>query len=194
MVEAALWGGIAGSSLILGALLGIFRDVPAKLSAFIMAFGTGVLIGAATFELLTDAVKEGGILFPSIGFLLGATLFIIAELIIIKKGGRERKRSKVSPSGHSGMAIFIGTIIDAIPESIIIGVSLLENHSVSWLIVIAIFISNFPEGLSSSIGLKKDGFSERKILLLWAIVMILSSVSALLGYALIDASSHILLL
>jgi zinc transporter, ZIP family len=193
MVEAALWGGLAGSSLVLGALIGIFKEVPAKVSAFIMAFGTGVLIGAATFELLTDAVKEGGILYPSIGFLLGATLFIIAEFIIITKGGRERKRSKVSPVGHSGMAIFVGTIIDAIPESVIIGVSLLENHSVSWLIVIAIFISNFPEGLSSSIGLKKDGFSKGKILLLWGVVMILSSLSSLLGYVLIDASSQILI-
>lgn len=193
MFEAALWGGIAGSSLLLGALLGIFKEIPNKISAFIMAFGTGVLIGAATFELLTDAVKEGGILFPSIGFLFGATLFVVAELIIMKKGGHERKRSKVSPVGHSGLAIFVGTSIDAIPESVIIGVSLLENHSVSWLIVIAIFISNFPEGLSSSIGLRKDGYSKKKILLLWTIVMLLSSGSALLGYVLIDASSHTLI-
>ncbi|MFD1739850.1 ZIP family metal transporter [Bacillus salitolerans] len=190
MFEAALWGGIAGSSLLLGALVGIFKDIPNKVSAFIMAFGTGVLIGAATFELLSDAVKEGGILYPSIGFLLGATLFIVAELIIMKKGGHERKRSKVSPAGHAGIAILMGTIIDAIPESVIIGVSLLENHTVSWLIVIAIFISNFPEGLSSSIGMKKDGYSKLKIISLWAIVMLLSAISALLGYALIDTSSQ----
>lgn len=189
MLQAAMWGAIAGSSLVLGALLGIFKNIPNKVSAFVMAFGTGVLIGAATFELLTNAVKEGGILYPSLGFLAGATLFIVAELIIMKKGGHERKRSKMSPSGHSGMAIFMGTVIDAIPESVIIGVSLLEHHTVSWLIVIAIFVSNFPEGLSSSIGLKKDGYSKRKILFLWVIVMLLSSLSALLGYLIIDPTS-----
>ncbi|MFZ3589638.1 ZIP family metal transporter [Bacillus sp. DJP31] len=193
MLQAAMWGGIAGSSLVLGALLGIFKDIPNKVSAFIMAFGTGVLIGAATFELLTNAVKEGGILFPSIGFLGGATIFIVAELLIMRKGGHERKRSKTSPAGHSGLAIFIGSIIDAIPESIIIGVSLLENHSVSWLIVIAIFISNFPEGLSSSIGMKKDGYSKGRILFLWLIVMSLSSLSAFLGYVLIDVTSHLVI-
>jgi ZIP family zinc transporter len=189
MLQAAIWGGIAGSSLVLGALLGIFKNIPNKVSAFVMAFGTGVLIGAATFELLTDAVRDGGILFPSIGFLLGATIFIIAELLILRKGGHERKRSKTSPVGHSGLAIFIGTIIDAIPESVIIGVSLLEHHTVSWLIVIAIFVSNFPEGLSSTIGMKKDGYSTGRILFLWLVVMALSSLSALLGYVLIDASS-----
>ncbi len=193
MLQAAMWGGVAGSSLVLGALLGIYKNIPNRVSAYIMAFGTGVLIGAATFELLTDAVKDGGIFFPSIGFISGATIFIVAELFILRKGGHERKRSKVSPEGHSGLAIFIGSIIDAIPESIIIGVSLLENHSVSWLIVIAIFISNFPEGLSSSLGMKKDGYSKRKILTLWFIVMILSSLSSLLGYILIDVSSHVLI-
>ena len=189
MLQAAMWGAIAGSSLVLGALLGIFKNIPNKVSAFVMAFGTGVLIGAATFELLTKAVKEGGILYPSLSFLAGATLFIVAELMFMKKGGHERKRSKVSPSGHSGMAIFMGTVIDAIPESVIIGVSLLEHHTVSWLIVIAIFVSNFPEGLSSSIGLKKDGYSKRKILFLWMVVMLLSSLSALLGYVIIDPTS-----
>lgn len=184
-----MWGAIAGSSLVLGALLGIFKRIPNKVSAYVMAFGTGVLIGAATFELLTNAVKDGGILFPSLGFLGGSTLFIVVELIIMKKGGHERKRSKMSPSNHSGMAIFIGTVIDAIPESVIIGVSLLEHHTVSWLIVIAIFVSNFPEGLSSSIGLKKDGYAKKKILFLWMVVMVLSSLSALLGYVLIDPTS-----
>jgi ZIP family zinc transporter len=193
MFSAAMWGGIAGSSLVIGALLGIYKEIPKKVSAFVMAFGTGVLIGAATFELLSDATRDGGILYPSIGFLTGATLFILLELFITKKGGQERKRSKVNPSGHSGMAIFIGTVIDAIPESVIIGVSLLENKTVSWVIVIAIFISNFPEGLSSSIGLKKDGYRKGKILFLWIIVMMLSSVSALLGFALIDPSSTLLI-
>jgi ZIP family zinc transporter len=186
---AAMWGGIAGSSLLLGALVGIYKEIPTKISAFVMAFGTGVLIGAATFELLSDAIKEGGILYPSIGFLLGSTLFIMVELFIRKKGGHERKRSRGNPPGHSGMAIFVGTVIDAIPESVIIGVSLIGSKSISWVIVIAIFISNFPEAMSSSIGLKKNGYHKGKIVFLWLLVMVLSSVSSLLGFILIDPSS-----
>lgn len=192
-LSAAMWGGVAGSSLVLGALFGIYKEIPYKISAFVMAFGTGVLIGAATFELLSDAIKEGGIVYPSIGFLIGSTLFIMIELFISKKGGQERKRSRGNPPGHSGKAIFVGTVIDAIPESVIIGVSLLESNSVSWVIIIAIFISNFPEAMSSSIGLKKDGYHKGKILFLWLMVMMLSSVSSYLGFILIDSSSTILI-
>ncbi|MBP3950741.1 ZIP family metal transporter [Bacillus suaedae] len=193
MLSAIMWASIASSSLVLGALVGIFKDIPVKVSSFIMAFGTGVLIGAATFELLSGAVEEGGIFYPSLGFLSGATLFMVIEAFISKKGGQKRKRSKGNPAGHSGMAIFVGSIMDAIPESIIIGVSVLGNKSVSLVIVIAVFISNFPEGLSSSIGLKKDGYHKGKIIFLWLVVMILATISSLIGYILIDPGSTVVI-
>ena len=147
-----------------------------------MAFGTGTLIGAASFELLNQSVKNGGIIITTVGFLMGAILFTIVDILIAKKGGKERKRSKENPKNHSGLAIFVGTVIDAIPESMIIGVSLIGGHQVSWLLVVAIFISNFPEGLSSSTGLRKDGYSNKKILSLWFLVFILSVASSLIGY------------
>ncbi|MFC4322062.1 ZIP family metal transporter [Litchfieldia salsa] len=184
MLNAFFWGSIAGSALLLGALIGLFFTIKKVWIAAIMAFGTGVLIGAAAFELLEESIKEGGILPTSVGFLMGALLFTLIDLFISKKGGKDRKRSGENPKGHSGLAIFFGTLFDAIPESIIIGLSILETHTVSFLLVIAIFISNFPEGLSSSVGLKKDGYSKRKILFLWFIVLLLSGGSSLAGYTL----------
>lgn len=192
MLQAAFWGALAGSPIFFGALLGIFTNLPKKITGLIMSFGTGVLIGAASFELLTEAVDEGGLFATSIGFLSGALVFTLSESIISKKGGSERKRSKKSSENHSGLSIFIGTIIDAVPESIIIGVSLLEQGTVSYLMVIAVLISNFPEGLSSTVGLKHDGFKRKTILLMWLIVVILSSISSLLGYTLLQhAPSHL---
>lgn len=182
MVQALFWGAIAGLSLILGAIVGLFVPLPRKLTGFIMAFGTGVLIGAAVFELLGDIEVDTGYSYAIFGFLIGAVLFTAAELLISKKGGKERKRSKEKKSNHSGLAIFIGSIIDAIPESIIIGVSILKDHTVSLVIVLAIFISNFPEALSSSVGLKKDGYTTRKILFMWIIVFGLTSLSSFMGY------------
>lgn len=192
LLQAAFWGVLAGSPIFFGALLGLFTNLPKKITGLIMSFGTGVLIGAASFELLTEAVDEGGLFATSIGFLSGALVFTLSESIISKKGGSERKRSKKSAENHSGLSIFIGTIIDAVPESIIIGVSLLEQGTVSYLMVIAVLISNFPEGLSSTVGLKHDGFKRKTILLMWLIVVILSSISSLLGYALLqDAPTHL---
>jgi zinc transporter, ZIP family len=189
MWNAALWGGIAGSAVYLGALTGILFQIKRRWIGMIMAFGTGVLIGAATFELLRNAVEKSGLGFASLGFLGGSVVFTLAEYSISKRGGKERKRSREKTTNSSGLAIFIGTLIDAIPESVIIGVSILEKGRVSILLVIAIFISNFPEGLSSSVGLKKDGYSNKKILFLWFLVMVLSSVSSLLGYVLLQNAS-----
>ncbi len=182
MWSAALWGGLAGSAVLLGAIIGIYLNIKKNYIGYIMAFGTGTLIGAASFELLTQSVDHGGINITTISFLIGASIFTVADIIIAKKGGKERKRSRENPINHSGLAIFIGTVIDAIPESMIIGVSLIGGQHVSWLLVIAIFISNFPEGLSSSTGLKKDGYSNKKILILWFLVFILSIVSSIVGY------------
>lgn len=182
MVEALFWGAIAGGALLLGAVVGLFVPIPRKITGFIMAFGTGVLIGAASFELLGNIEDQAGYSYVIFGFLIGAALFTGLEFVISSKGGKERKLSKEKSEGHSGMAIFIGSIMDSIPESVIIGVSLIKSNTVSWVIVLAIFISNIPEALSSSVGLQKDGYSRKKILFLWTIVFILTTLSSLFGF------------
>ncbi|APH03765.1 ZIP family metal transporter [Bacillus weihaiensis] len=190
MFQAGLWGAFAGSSILLGALIGLYMNLPKKITGLIMSFGTGVLIGAASFELLSEAVNEGGIMATSIGFLSGSLVFTLSEFILTKKGASDRKRSKKREQNSSGLSIFIGTVIDAIPESVIIGVSLLTQGTVSYLMVIAVFISNFPEGLSSTVGLKKDGYAKKKILYMWTIVVCLSALSSLLGYLFLKNASE----
>jgi zinc transporter, ZIP family len=190
MVSAALWGGLASISLLIGSLMGIYLKIPKKYIAYIMALGTGILIGAATFDLLLHALHVSGIVLSGFSFILGALVFTIVEAILNKKGGSDRKRSKKNPAGHSGMAIYAGTLMDAIPESIIIGVSLLSNSHVNWLFVLAIFISNLPESLSSSVGLKLDRYSNRKILMLWASVVVVSSICSLVGYVFLNNASE----
>jgi zinc transporter, ZIP family len=189
---ALLWGGIAGSAVFVGALLGLFVPVKKKVIGYIMAFGTGVLIGAAAFEMLDDSLHIGGLTVTIIGFMIGASLFTAFDIMLAKRGGKERKRSRENPKSNSGLAIFIGTVIDAIPESVIIGISVIHEQ-VSYLLVIAIFISNLPEGLSSSIGLKKDGYSNSKILWLWMTVFLLSGLSALLGFTFLKDASSLLI-
>ncbi|WP_201715103.1 ZIP family metal transporter [Rossellomorea arthrocnemi] len=182
MFQAALWGGIASLSLLIGAFMGIFLHIPKKVVAFIMALGTGLIIGSATFDLLSEAEGKADLMYLMSMFLLGALIFTLFEMFLSKKGGSERKRSRKNPHGHSGLAIYVGTIMDAIPESIIIGVSFIESQSMQWVFIIAIFISNLPESLSSSIGFKLDQYSTKKIIYLWGSVVILSSLSSMLGY------------
>lgn len=189
MYSAAFWGAIASSSLLLGSIIGLYISIPKKVIGYLMALGTGILIGASSFDLLIESVKKSGLTITSILFLCGALLFTVIELFLYRKGGSNRKRSHKNPEGHSGLAIYVGTLMDAIPESIIIGVSLLNNHKVDMLFVTAILISNFPESLSSTVGLKKDLYSNRKIIILWASVIIVSAISSLLGYLFLKNAS-----
>ncbi|MGG3806492.1 ZIP family metal transporter [Metabacillus fastidiosus] len=192
MWNAAMWGAVSGSAVLLGALAAMFLPIKKRIIGFIMAFGTGVLIGAATYELLGESVHKGGIKATSIGFLAGAIIFTLFDFFISRHGAKERKRSGSSNEG-SGLAIFIGTVMDAIPESIMIGASLIGNQTVSWLLVAAIFISNIPEGLSSTSGLLKSNYSKKKILLLWFAVLFISSFSSWGGYFFLDHASEALI-
>lgn len=148
MFEAVLWGGVAGSAVFLGAVSGMVFLFKRWILSAVMAFGTGALLGAATFELLGQSTVEGNIKIAAVSFICGAALFSFFDLLIARRGGHQRKRSTKNPQGSSGLAIFIGTVIDAIPESIIIGISVFAEQGVSWVLVIAIFISNFPEGVT----------------------------------------------
>ncbi|MBM7694209.1 ZIP family zinc transporter [Peribacillus deserti] len=188
MLNAALWGGFASLSLFFGSLIALYFNLPKRVIGFIMAFGTGILIGTSCFDLLDEAVEKSGILTTSLIFLLGSAVFMLAELFINKKGGSHRKRSTKKPENHSGLAIYLGTVMDAIPESIVIGISTIASGSVNLVFIAAIFISNFPESLSSSAGLRDDGYSKGKILTLWGSVVIVSAVSSVLGYVFLKNS------
>nr|WP_206762405.1 ZIP family metal transporter [Cytobacillus firmus] len=191
--NAAFWGAVSGSAVLLGALAAMFLHIRKKLIGYIMAFGTGVLIGAASYELLGESVHKGGLLPTGIGFMAGAVTFTLLDIMISKKGAQHRKRSGHKAAASSGIVLFAGTIMDAIPESIMIGTSLLEADSVSFLLVTAIFISNFPEGLSSTSGMKKSGYSKKKIILLWSSVFVISGMASMAGYIFLDGATEAVL-
>ena len=159
---AFMWGAIAGGAVVIGALIGLFIPLKQRLIGYVMSFGTGILIGAATFELLDEALNKSTTMVVGVSFIVGSLVFTGFDMFVSSRGASKRKRSSGGNEG-TGTAIFFGTILDAIPESIMIGASLLSGN-VSAALVAAIFVSNIPEGLSSTTGLQKDGFSKKKIL------------------------------
>jgi zinc transporter, ZIP family len=186
-MQATFWGLVSGSALIIGALLAYYTKVPQKVIAFIMAFGSGVLISALAFNLMDEAYKRGGFDSTAIGFVSGAIVYSIANYFLNHKGGKHRKRSgkqqsSESENSGSGLAIALGSLLDGIPESIAVGVSMIEGGAVSTAAVIAIFISNIPEGLSSTSGMKKNGRSRGYIFGIWIGITIISGIASFAGY------------
>ena len=187
--QAAAWGLLAGAALLIGAGIAYLVDVSQRVTASIMAFGSGVLVSALSFELMDEAFHTGGFGATAVGFLGGSSIYALANWRLAQHGAKHRKRSGgKQPSeqehGGSSISIAIGALLDGIPESIVIGLSMLKGDGVSLVTVIAIFLSNIPEGLSSAAGMKKAGRSATYIFGIWGAIALASGVAALAGQSL----------
>lgn len=188
-MSAGFWGFVGGCSLMIGAVIGLLLPASKRLIAIVMALGAGVLVSSIAFELMDEAFRQGGFDAASIGLLLGAVLFYVGDQIIENAGGKHRKRSQGQQAGGSSTAILLGALMDGIPESIAIGVSLLQGGHVGYVMVIAVFLSNIPESLSSASGMQKAGHSRKFILLVWSLVVLISAASSLFGYLMLAGVS-----
>ena len=93
-----------------------------------------------------------------------------------------RRKNPGDKQGDSASAIAIGALMDGIPESAAIGISLLDGGNISAALVVAVFLSNVPEGLASASGMKRAGRPAAFIFGLWGGVTLVSALAALLGY------------
>ena len=187
---AGFWGLVGGSALVLGAGIGWFARLPQRLIAGVMAIGSGVLISAVAFDLMDEAFTRGGLLATATGFVGGAAAYTAANVFISRRGARHRKRSGSTPHARqaeagtdTGLAIAVGALLDGIPESVVIGVGLLEGAGVSAVMVAAVFLSNVPEGLSSAAGMKNAGRSAAYVFGVWSAIAVASGLASLVGYA-----------
>jgi ZIP family zinc transporter len=189
MWNAFLWGLVGGISLLLGAALVYWFDISDRLLGAIMAFGAGVLISAVSFELIQDASDStDGDWAIAVGLFAGAMTFFVGDYLIDRAGGKNRKSSEPHEA-EGGTAILLGTVLDGIPESIVIGVGLIGGAGVSAAMVSAVFLSNIPEAIASTSGLRASGWSKRRLFGMWGAVALVAGLSSLLGYTMLDTAS-----
>lgn len=182
MLTALGWGALAASSLLIGGALGLVRQWSSGLIGGILAFGAGALIASVSFELAEEGVKQGGPFAVAAGLAVGAAAFYFANLGVARFGGRKSK-------GGGGSSLAIGSLLDGIPEQLVLGIGLAQTNSVSIALVVAIFVSDLPEAIGSSSDMSASGQSKGRILALWAGIFTVVVSATLAGYALADATS-----
>lgn len=205
MESALLFGVIASSALVLGALVGVRFELPRRLLAMLLAFASGALITALTFELFEDAFQKGGIWRASLGLFAGAVVFTALSALLDRwaQPGRadeatpadefrgsakldtdaaaaDRRPAATSTRGAAGMALLAAVTLDGVPENVALGVSLTEGTG-GLALLAAIFVSNLPESLVGAASMRSQGKSRGSIVGLWVACGVLLAGAVVLG-------------
>jgi zinc transporter, ZIP family len=184
------WGFLAAATLIAGGAYTFWRPVSERALGIVMAFGSGVLISAVAFELVQVAFDtnhgQGAV---ALGLFAGSAVFFAGDTLIDRVGGDARKDSGGAQAGGSALAIVLGIVLDGIPESIVLGLTIATGGAVSAAFLVAVALSNVPEAVAASSGLSKSGWSERHLLELWTLVALVSGLAALVGFSVFDSAA-----
>lgn len=188
MLEAAFWGLVAASSLLVGMAAAVVVKPPPRTVGLALGFGSGALIAAVAFELVAEVMAhDHGAAAGAAGLALGATAFYLGDLKVDRMGGGNRKDLDPAAARTHPGALVLGTILDGVPESVVIGAGLALNPGVSLAMVTATFLSNMPEALGATAGLTARGVSAGRVLAMWVGIALLSAAAAAFGYAMLDA-------
>ncbi len=200
MAAATFWAFLGACSLVLGGAVGLRWRVPGRVVGVVMGFGAGTLVSAVAYDLVLPAYREAGRWSTVVGLLAGALVFMAGDVSLDRWARRRGAEAGAGPDDDpgvpallpgeapetnvSGAQLALGSLLDGIPESVAIGITLLTGSgSVSVAMVAAVFLSNVPEGLAATVGLRAEGRSTAFVLTLWAAVVAVSTAAAAAGYA-----------
>jgi zinc transporter, ZIP family len=166
-------------------LLAFARTWSPVLIGLILAFGAGALISAVSLELAEEGLKIGSGAAVGIGLALGALTYFIADGVLAR-------RDKTAPGeggSGSGTSLALGSFLDGVPEQAVLGIGLAGGEPVSVALLVAIFVSNLPEGIGAGIDMQAAGMARARILRLFLAVGIVCTLSSGVGYAIADSVS-----
>ncbi len=186
VTESFVVGALAASTLLLGAVIAFAWTVPRRVFGLVLAFGAGVLLSAVAYELVEESfTTASSAAAPAAGFALGVATFAIGSLLIDRAGGGDRKAHDGGAGDGVAKAIVLGTVLDGVPESAVLGMTIAQDDGLSAAMLVAVLISNLPEGLAATAGLRAAGHSRAYISGLWIAIALASGLASLAGYALL---------
>jgi zinc transporter, ZIP family len=191
-LQAAGWGLLSASGLLIGAVGGYYTRLQHTSIARVMTFASGVLLAVVAVDLVIEARTASSLQWTVIGLLCGAAVFSSVNWLLSRRGAQHRKRCgecvqqpNEQQQPGSGMAIAVGTFLDGVPEGVVLGLSVLHQGAPGLGTVTAFFLANIPEALSSSAGMRQAGRSARYVFGVWiGIALMIGLAAALAGLVL----------
>ena len=174
MVSPLVFGAIASSGLLLGALIGAYLDVPPLVVGSTLAFASGALITALAFDLFEPAFGTAGPWLAGGGLFLGVIVFTAVDWVLEERVGGEES---------AGFALLASVTLDGVPENLALGVTLIGGESPLALLA-AIFASNFPEALDGAAFIVGEDHSELYAVGLWTATGAILAAAVVAGHAL----------
>lgn len=201
-LQASAWGIVAASSLVVGAEVAFRARLARRTIGLVLAFGVGTLLASISFELIEPALATDEAIRIAVGLALGSLAFYGGDRAISKLGAGARSRPTGDPSSteegggrsgddeteESGLPVVLGTVLDGVPESAVLGMSLVGGGSVSVALLAGIWLSNLPEALASSVDLRRSGMAPSRIRAMWLGIVAISAAAAAIGFAIVEAS------
>lgn len=188
----ALYGLLSASGLIAGALAGLLLQIKHRTNAAVTAVGVGLLIGAASLYLISSAATVVAAHIAALGALMGAAAFSLGNSALRRWGAHKRKRCgecvrqpREADIPGSGLAIALGSLLDSVPEALIIGAAGAGGGRAlpPFALIAAFGLGNFAEGMSSSTGMREAGRSRGYVLVIWTGATVVTVAAALVGFA-----------
>ncbi|UJA21724.1 ZIP family metal transporter [Thermoleophilia bacterium SCSIO 60948] len=187
MGAALGYGALAASSLVIGALIGVvWKRLDDRRLAPILGFGAGALISAVSFELFGEGIDLGGLGWTAVGLAIGALTFYLANNRVspVEDATSPSQRAKADDDGNS---LALGAFLDGIPEQLVLGIGLAAGQGVGISLLVAIFVSNLPEGVGSAARMRRSR-GRRGTLVVWVGVAVICTLATGIGYLVADAS------
>jgi zinc transporter, ZIP family len=203
MLTALGLGAAIGASLLLGAALAAWREVPEEIAATVTAFAGGALIAAVGLELVPDADEHAGAALTAVGLFVGALLFVAADWALTRdEHQRDFRRSmhaaaaqKLETRGRGesqvGFSLALGIFVDGVPETAALGLTIAEGE-VGLALLTGIVVSNLTESYGASVFIVQGGRSRMVALGVFAVIAVSLITALLLGVTLLaDASGSV---
>jgi len=184
---------IAGLATGIGAVpIFFFKNISDRVLDVMLGFAAGVMLAASSFSLIVPAINLGGVWITAIGIAMGGITLHLIDRYTPHAHFMAGQEGSTSRLSRLWLLI-IAIAIHNFPEGMAVGVSFGGGDIARGLVVAtAIALQNMPEGLAVAFPLVREKYSRGKALWYATLTGLVEPLGGLLGVAMVSLSRPLL--